>query len=449
MRNKILNQLRPFRIALIILSVFLLLVIILGIVVPTVRTVVANSTPVVSISAENDTEYQRGDQINPADFHVTAIHENGGKSELGTDEFKINRKTLRPIGDTTEVTITYNGDESISCKTNVKTEREKIVGFQVGYPEISGVTAVLYSNGELCFEGEGDALVCNEGEYPWSDYEGMEDNPILSISFEEGVTPSNMNYWFEDVETLTYVDSIPASVQSMERTFANCTGLAEAVDWSECTNLYNIDGVYYGCTSLKETVPLIASIRSAYQAYSGCTSLVSCPDSSGAESLSDASEMYYGCSNLAEAEIGPSVETMSMMFLDCINLRRMPAIPEGAIDLSEAFCNCVTLGSAEGDGETENLLTGIPSTAENISSMFADCNLLRGELFIDCNAEEFSNLFSGRTCKSTEVNLTGLSQLLDVYANTNEYGNVFVNGKSPDPNKTNASEILDADAGKS
>lgn len=449
MRNKILNQLRPFRIPLIILSVFLLLVIILGIVVPAVQTVVANTTPVVSISAENDTEYQRGDQIDPADFHVTAVHENGGKSELGPDEFKINRKTLRPIGDTTEVTITYNEDESISCKTNVKTEREKIVGFQVGYPEISGVTAVLYSNGELCFEGKGDVLVCNEGEYPWLDYEGMEENPILSVSFEEGVTPSNMNYWFEDVETLTYVDSIPASVQSMERSFANCIGLTEAVDWSQCTSLYNIDGVYYGCTSLKDAVPLNGSIRSASQAYAGCTALVSCPDSSGAESLSNASEMYSGCTNLAEAEIGPSVETMSMMFLDCINLRRMPAIPEGAKDLSEAFRNCASLGAAEGDSETENLLTGIPSTAENISSMFADCNLLRGELFINCNAEEFSNLFSGGTCKSTEVNLTGLSQLLDVYANTNEYGNVFVNGKSPDPNKTNASDILEADAGKS
>lgn len=449
MRNKILNQLRPFRIPLIILSVFLLLVIILGIVVPAVQTVVANTTPVVSISAENDTEYQRGDQIDPADFHVTAVHENGGKSELGPDEFKINRKTLRPIGDTTEVTITYNEDESISCKTNVKTEREKIVGFQVGYPEISGVTAVLYSNGELCFEGKGDVLVCNEGEYPWLDYEGMEENPILSVSFEGGVTPSNMNYWFEDVETLTYVDSIPASVQSMERSFANCIGLTEAVDWSQCTSLYNIDGVYYGCTSLKDAVPLNGSIRSASQAYVGCTALVSCPDSSGAESLSNASEMYSGCTNLAEAEIGPSVETMSMMFLDCINLRRMPAIPEGAKDLSEAFRNCASLGAAEGDSETENLLTGIPSTAENISSMFADCNLLRGELFIDCNAEEFSNLFSGGTCKSTEVNLTGLSQLLDVYANTNEYGNVFVNGKSPDPNKTNASDILEDNASKS
>lgn len=442
MKNKILAQLKMFRVPLIILGVLAVLLVILGIVVPSVQTAIANSTPVVSITAENDKVYRRDGQISPEDFEVTAVHENGGKSKLSADEYKINRKSLRPIGKTTEVTITYSANESIQCKVKVQVDREAVVGFQVGYPEISDVTAVLYSNGELCFEGEGDVLVCNEGEYPWQDYEDMDEHPILSVSFEDGVTPTNMNYWFEGNETLSYVQPVPKSVQSMERTFAECTALEEAVDWSACTNLYNIDEVYADCTALTDAVPLTPSISSAYRAYAGCTSLVVCSDSTAASGLLNASEMYAGCSNLGSAQVGPSVENMSGMFMDCINLRQMPEIPSTVQDMSSAFANCVVLGASDSDGGEANLLTSIPESVQNIKNAFANCQLLQGELSINCNAAEYSGVFSSETCKSTQVNLTGSSKLLDVYANTNEYQNVFVNGKSPDPSLTRYADVI-------
>lgn len=437
------EQLRIFRVPLIILGVFAVLMLVLGVIVPTVRTAVADSTPVISITAENDEVYRNGRQIDPGDFTVTAIHENGGESRLSEDEYTVSRKSLNPIGETTEVTVTYKEDESIQCVVEVKADREPVVSFQVGYPEISDVTAVLYSNGELCFEGEGEVLVCNEGEYPWQDYEDMDENPILSVSFEDGVLPTNMNYWFEDIETLVYVDTIPASVQSMERTFAGCIAVEESADWSECTNLYNIDEIYTECTSLKDVVPLIPSITSAYRAFADCTDLVVCPDSSNAEWLTNASEMYAGCSNLAYAQVGIAVEDMSGMFMDCINLRQMPDIPDTVTNMSNAFEDCLVLGASDSDGDEGNLLTSIPSSVQNISNAFYNCPLLQGELTVACDAPDYSGVFGANTCKSTQVNLVGSSQLLDVYANTNEYGNVFVNGSSPDPDLTRYADVID------
>lgn len=446
MKDKILEQLRPFRIPLIILGVFLAVLFILSVALPSVRTAMNGSSPVVSILAENDTVYEGGDEISPEDFTVKAVHENGGKSELSTDEFKIDKKEIPPIGATAEITVTFVDDPEISCKTEVQVEREPVVKFQVGYPDISGVTAILYSNGELCLEGKGEVLVCDEGEYPWLDYENMDENPVRSVSFKDGVTPTSMNYWFEGIETLVYVDTLPSTVQSLEKTFADCTALTTAADWSACTNLYNIDEIYSGCTALAQAEPLVPSISSAYQAFKECTSLVSCPDSSNAENLINSSGMYAQCTSLADAQIGPAVENMSEMFEGCINLRRMPRIPDRARDLSSAFSGCVVLGAAEGESEgQENLLTNIPASAEDISNMFSDCMLLQGELTVDCESEKFSGVFSGDTCKSTQVNLTGNSRLLDVLANTNEYGNVTVNGEKPDPELTSYRDVINRD----
>ena len=425
MRNKILKELQPFKVPLIILGVFLLVLLILGIVMPAINTAVADTEPIVSIKAENTNTYNRGDTINLDDFDITAVHDNGNESSLSSENVKINKKSLDPIGETTTVEISLADDPTIKCEAEVKVNREKVVGFQCGYPEVTNVTAVLYSNGELCFEGTGDVLVCNEGEYPWFNYEGMEDNPINAVSFEEGVTPTNMNYWFENLETLTYVDKIPASVKTMVRTFANCINLKQAADWSDCTNLLNINEVYSECTALESACDLLPSTRTAYRAYAGCINLLTVPGSSAAEELTNASQMYAQCTNLVEAEVGPSVQNMSGMFMDCINLKSMPELPVTVQDASEAFANDVSLQD----------LTAIPVSVNKLTNMFYNCQLIHGELTIDCDVRDFDGMFAD-ACPATNVNLVGDSKLLDAYANTNTDGNVYVNGKSADENIT-------------
>ena len=278
---------------------------------------------------------------------------------------------------------------------------------------------------KLCFEGTGDVLVCNEGEYPWFNYEGMEDNPINAVSFEEGVTPTNMNYWFENLETLTYVDKIPASVKTMVRTFANCINLKQAADWSDCTNLLNINEAYSECTALESACDLLPSTRSAYRAYAGCINLLSAPGSSAAKELTNASQMYAQCTNLVEAEVGPSVQNMSGMFMDCINLKSMPELPVTVQDASESFANDVSLQE----------LTAVPLNVNKLTNMFYNCQMIHGELTIDCDVRDFDGMFTD-ACPATNVNLVGDSKLLDAYANTNTDGNVYVNGKSADKNIT-------------
>ena len=425
MLKKILKELQPFKLPLIILGVFLLILLILGLIMPAINSAVADTEPIVSIKAENTNTYNRGDTINLDDFDITAVHDNGNESSLSSEDVKINKKSLDPIGETTTVEISLADDPTIKCDAEVKVSREKVVGFQCGYPEVTNVTAVLYSNGELCFEGTGDVLVCNEGEYPWFNYEGMEENPIVAVSFEEGVTPTNMNYWFESLESLTYVDKIPSSVKTMVRTFANCINLEQAADWSDCTNLLNISEVYSECTALESACDLLPSTRSAYRAYAGCVNLLSVPGSSKAEDLTNASQMYAQCTNLVEAEIGPSVQNMSGMFMDCINLKEMPELPASVQDASEAFANDVSL----------QMLTSIPRNVNKLTNMFYNCQLIHGELTIDCDVRDFDGMFAD-ACPATNVNLVGKSKLLDAYANTNADGNVYVNGKSADKSIT-------------
>lgn len=417
------RQLAPFRKPLIILGIFGVIMLIIGVVLPKVNSAIANTTPIVSIEATNSKEYSTSDEISISDFTVIATHENGKTSTVSSDNLEMSDVSISPIGATTAVTIYLAEDNNISCEATVNIDRDPVVSFQVGYPEISNVTAVLYTNGELCFEGSGDVLVFDEGDCPWLDYDNMDDYPITAVSFEEGVAPTDMNYWFEDLETLTYVDKIPSSVKTMVRTFSGCTSLTVAADWSECDSLLNINEVYSDCESLTTTAPLVSSIRTAYQAYAGCISLTSCADGSEATSLTNCEEMYIDCSMLVEAEIPVGAENITSMFENCINLKVMPEIPNSVEDMTHAFADDVSLVT----------LSTIPSSVQILDGAFQNCQLIEGELTINCNAESFSRMFD-EACIATWLNLIGSSQLLDAYANTNNYGNVTVNGSEPNTN---------------
>lgn len=433
MKNKASSVLQPFKVPLIILALVAVGMVVLCVVVPSINASVANSTPIVSIEAENTKVYTKGDEISLSDFTVTATHENGKSTKLNAEDYELSSVSTAPTGDTTEITVYLAEDHNISCVAEVSMEREKVVGFQCGYPEVSNVTAVLYSNGELCFEGSGDVLVCSEGDFPWLDYDDDDDYPITAVSFEEGVTPTDMNYWFEDIETLTYVAPIPASVKTMVRTFSDCSALTVAADWSACSSLLNVNEIYDGCTALVETYPLLPSIRTAERAYADCISLLACPDSSAAESLANCTEMYEGCEVLVKAEIPTGAQDITGIFSDCINLKDMPTIPDGVKNMTSAFEDDVSLTT----------LTAIPAGVETLTDAFSNCQLIHGDFTIDCNVESFENVFSG-ACVATKLNLIGASALLDAYANTNEYGNVYVNGVSPNTGITDYQDVFDA-----
>ncbi len=420
MKNKILNNLKPFKIPLIILGIFLLLLIIFGKIIPFIIQANASKTPIVSITAENETIYKKNEKIKIRDFKVKAKHEDGKVSTLDNDDYDISTKNITKVGNTTKVIISLKKNKDIKCEVKVKSEREKIVGFQCGYPDVTKVKAVLYSNGELCFEGKGDTLVFDKGKFPWLKYDEIKDYPIESISFQDSVKPTNMNYWFEGIKTLAYISPIPQSVKTMVGTFSDCNNLEVTADMSQCTELLNISNIYEGCDELFNTYPIPACVTTAIKAFKDCETLQNTPDMTNAISLLNAEGMFMGCKQLTGIKMAPNLTNMSEMFKDCINLKDMPQIPNTVIFMEETFKNSLSLTN----------LTVIPENVNELANCFSGCEMANGNLTINTNTENYSGIFSGAAI-ATKINLTGKSKKLHYYANESDTYNVFVNGNQP------------------
>lgn len=418
MLGKISEAIQPFKKALIICGVLAVLFIIVSVVIPMVNEILANQTPVKSIEAKNDNVYKVGEKIKAEDFQVTAIHEDGRKSSISTSDIKLSRKSVKPIGKKTTVTITLKTDESMKCDVKVKTSREKVVSFTCGYPNIQDVKAVLYSNGELCFEGKGDIMTFDEGAMPWGNYEEKEEYPIQAVSFGKDVTPTNLNYFFENLDFLSYVDTIPVTVQSMVRTFYGCPILENTGDWSKCSVLLNIAECYADAKELTGVSPIPENVRNATNAFANCVKLRVPPDMTGANALVNCSGMFSACTSLGSAVLPPNIVVGNSMYARCINLKEMPVLPESMEDMTSMFEGDVSLIKAN----------PIPAGVTKIANCFNGCEFLSGEIQINCNAEDFSGMFSG-ACVATKVNLVGSSFMLDVYANTknDNVNNIFVN----------------------
>lgn len=432
--QKILDEISNFKKQIIIVVILIVAFFALKTAVPILQEMRANQTPIVSISAENSKTYSVGTELKAADFVVKAKHEDGKTSTVDPSAIALSRTSLPKVGGISKITITLADNEEISCECDVSIKRDKVLGFQVGYPNRKDVVAVLYSNGELCFEGEGDVMIFEDNNYPWTDYEEKDDYPITAVSFEDGVQPTNMDYWFADNQLLEYVSPIPSSVKSMVGTCNGCIALKKTADWTECTNLLNINYAYSGCSALTSTFPVPSAVRTARSAFYDCTALEVAPDMSNAIDLKSAISMFENCLSMHTISLPPAVEYLDSVCKDCINLKDMPTIPDTAKSMNKSFSGCTSLLN----------LTHIPASVEDIGSCFSDCFYIEGEMSIDCNAESFGSVFDGAAA-STSFNLTGKSKLLDAYANTSGDGNITVNGKAANPNITNYSDAMTAE----
>lgn len=414
-----------FKKPLIIAAVALIIFLVVGTVIPSMRESNAYKTPITEIKAENEKVYLTTDEVLPEDFIITAIHENGAETPLDPAQVELSKNTIDKTGAFTTITLTYTEDSSIYCNVDVKVERQKVVGFECGYPNVSNVIATLYTNGELCFEGEGDTLVAGGGAYAWKEYA----DKIVSVTFEKGVQPRIMDYWFSDMQALSYVAPIPSSVQSMKGTFRGCAGISTIADWTNCIGLLNIDECYSGCVNLKYTVPVPGGVIRANDAFKGCYSLQKTPNLSSAESMLRCSGMFTGCTKLVSVTIPPNADDISYMFSECTNLQVMPSIPESVTDMTGTFSDCTAMKT----------LAVIPEGVKNMESCFSNCEFIQGTVFIHANPDSLSGCFSG-ACVATRLDLTGNSLILDAFANTNEGKMVTVNGKEPNPQITSLQE---------
>lgn len=420
--QKFLKAIEPFKKAILLLIILFAGYLIVGKIVPAITTAKANKSPIAKIEATNDKIYKQGSRIKEADFQVTAIHESGDKSKLSADDITLSTDKPAMTGKITKVVVSLKDKKSISTEVKVKNDREKVTEFECGSPKIKNVKAVLYSNGELCFEGNGDILEYDASYFPWMDYEQDDDYPITAISFEKGVTPTSLDNAFKGIDTLEYVKNIPDSVESMSSTFEDDGSLTHVPDLTGCLNLRNMTRTYADCVSLTKIPEIPSSVVNAQEMCQGCTELQNTPDASNAENLTNASGMYQNCKKLTNVSMPPNVQNMDKMFSSCINLKDMPEIPETVKSMSASF---------EEDSALKTL-TVIPKNVEDVTGCLRGCSKVEGMLWIDANPKNYSS-FLGDAAVATKVDLQGNSKMLNVLANTsNENDNITVDGKVPD-----------------
>lgn len=388
------------------------------------------NSPIQKIEATCDYSFKTDENLadNLEYFDIQATHENGVVTTISSDaDISLSQKYVNPYGEESIIKLTYTDDDGseYSCNVSIPNEREKIVGFQCGYPDVKKVIAVLYSNGELAFEGEGDTLVYYEGEYPWlkawwEDADIGKENAvdIKSVTFQNTVKPTNLNYAFEDCTSLVFIDKIPSSVRTMVRTFANCTSLTKAADVSNADNLLNMNGTYAGDAALIDANIIPSNVRVAKGCFKDCTSLQLCADMSKADNLKIIDSMYENCQSLSIAKLRDGIISTNNTFSECINLKQVSDFPTTIKYMDGTFSGAVSLTRFDAI---------IPESVQSLTECFKSCELLSGEIHIDCNTDKFTDMFLG-ACQATKINLIGDSMLLDAYANTNDMLNVYVNG---------------------
>lgn len=417
MLTKIWNFIRPIKWLLLILLLLLGGYVGIKVVLPTYNRVSSESSPIVKIEATNDKEYTRSDTIKPEDFTVMATHKNGKRLQIEPEDFTVSRKKVNRVGKTTAVTVRLKNDESVTYDVYVKNHRDAILRFNCGATNLQDVKAVLYDNGELCFEGTGDVLQFND--YPWLDYDGADDNPIESITFSDGVTPSDMDNWFSGLSTLSYVGKLPSSVQSLSGTFSGCS-LEKGADWSSCTGLLNTTDTYNGCSLLTEIPALPASVRIADGMCTDCPELLEAADLTKATSLTSAQSTFAGCSKLIKASMAPKVVYINNMYQNCINLKETPDIPSSVVSMDSTFSGDISLVT----------IHTIPANVQYMNSTFEGAKRIEGNATIQATPVEFNSCFSNAAI-ATKINLSGKSKNLNLIADTAQSRNVLVNGKAP------------------
>ena len=382
---------------------------------------------------EDDDEDKQEDDIDSEEDD-----EETGKKIAETDEdTKIKVYTSSESSDEPE----FEYVSSISCTVSVKSKREELTRYEVGYPNKADVVAIIYSNGELAFVGEGDIMAFEKGDAPWldidkddfkeSDVEIPEEFSITGLSFGDKVTPSSINYLCYSLETLKFSDAIPSSVKSMRDTFYNCDELESMADMSDCIKLVDITEAYLSCDNLIGVCSIPSTVREAESAFEDCMNLTDTPDMSNADSLVNTESMFSECVSLVRIIMPPNAENLKAMFEECINLKHMPNIPGSAIVTAEMFEGCISMTK----------LTSVPKNVEDMTSMFNGCELISGDIKVNANPEKFNGAFN-KAALATNVNLKGKSKLLDAIALTSSSGRVTVNGKEPNPDLSEYDEYV-------
>lgn len=408
----------PFKKPLLIVGCFAIIFFIIGKGLPAIRDMIVGRSPIVGIEAENEKEYEKSSIIKISDFDLYYLHENGKRTRMSEEGVTISKDKPNKVGATTEVTLKK---EKWECTVELKNKRHVVAEIECGKPNLKDVKATVYSNGELAFTGTGDILSYNNNDYLWLSFDGIDKNPITSITFEDTVKPIYMDGYFRELHELEYVEYIPASVESLEGTFSGCSALKIAPDLEHCKNLLNMSHCFENCIAMVKPPSIPSSVKNLDSCFASCAELKEGTDVSHATGVMTAIQMYSGCSMLNKADLPPQVKVIDDAFKNCINMKKAPAIPESVESMSNTFQNNTSLVEA----------STIPANVRDVSGCFQGCAKLKGILIVNGNPKKYTGFLS-KASIATNLDLQGNSKMLDILAQQgNENPNITVNGSKP------------------
>lgn len=408
----------PFKKPLLIVGCFAIIFFIIGKGLPAIRDMIVGRSPIVGIEAENEKEYEKSSIIKISDFDLYYLHENGKRTRMSEEGVTILKDKPNKVGATTEVTLKK---EKWECTVELKNKRHVVAEIECGKPNLKDVKATVYSNGELAFTGTGDILSYNNNDYPWLSFDGIDKNPITSITFEDTVKPIYMDGYFRELHELEYVENIPASVESLEGTFSGCSALKIAPDLEHCKNLLNMSHCFENCIAMVKPPSIPSSVKNLDSCFASCAELKEGTDVSHATGVMTAIQMYSGCSMLNKADLPPQVKVIDDAFKNCINMKKAPAIPESVESMSNTFQNNTSLVEA----------STIPANVRDVSGCFQGCAKLKGILIVNGNPKKYTGFLS-KASIATNLDLQGNSKMLDILVQQgNENPNITVNGSKP------------------
>ncbi|MFQ7273370.1 MAG: leucine-rich repeat protein [Blautia producta] len=408
----------PFKKPLLIVGCFAIIFFIIGKGLPAIRDMIVGRSPIVGIEAENEKEYEKSSIIKISDFDLYYLHENGKRTRMSEEGVTISKDKPNKVGATTEVTLKK---EKWECTVELKNKRHVVAEIECGKPNLKDVKATVYSNGELAFTGTGDILSYNNNDYPWLSFDGIDKNPITSITFEDTVKPIYMDGYFRELHELEYVENIPASVESLEGTFSGCSALKIAPDLEHCKNLLNMSHCFENCIAMVKPPSIPSSVKNLDSCFASCAELKEGTDVSHATGVMTAIQMYSGCSMLNKADLPPQAKVIDDAFKNCINMKKAPAIPESVESMSNTFQNNTSLVEA----------STIPANVRDVSGCFQGCAKLKGILIVNGNPKKYTGFLS-KASIATNLDLQGNSKMLDILAQQgNENPNITVNGSKP------------------
>ena len=248
---------------------------------------------------------------------------------------------------------------------------------------------------------------------------------IRSITFQDGISMKYMDYMFYNFTSLETVYNLPKDVECMAGTFQDCANLKNICDLPN--NVIDLTNTFYRCTNMEKAPALPDTVTDFH-------------DSGSLYST------FAGCSNLREIKKMPtSIEGETDLsheiwytFDDCLELTKMPKLPEGSTNLWYVFNDCENLA---------DISAGLPETATGLYYTFGGCESLKETpqipdgvtamvgTFVDCTVLETvvnfpENLIDLTTCfynRQTDVGCSNLVNVPDIPYGCKEMDDAFRN----------------------